>query len=599
MTVVSRRDIGIPFRGLLRQARIAFIGLGYSVLVVAAGLALWGWLIAEPSQFEGRWDPNDWVHEYAWRKNFPAGPAVSVVIVAAVLIGVSAYAWSRRSRASDHAIRALATLAVLYFAAISFGLRPFYHLVMQNYPVTPAVPLVVVAWLLALVGVVALLVAAPFAELTRKAVPVVVGGVVVGVVAALVPAVRAVSAGDDRHYVDATVAPTVDVPAQPTALGQRRFSVKVSDWRGNRASTPDVQVAPAGAGFVVFHKGQVTGYGSNGKERWHYRRTGPGQVSVFGLRVFDEGRTVVAAVHAGPTGAAGVLVGLDAVTGRELWSRQWTLENSDESAFSPGWNRHGIGDYESSPSLIAKRSVNKSAWTRIDTRTGKPMWTVDAPWSNDCWGRVADTQSQIATATACSGGGKVKIGVVVQDPTSGQQVWQTTFSNAIPDRPDNRLDLRVTPVGLEGVVVTYGAADAPTTRTYVNVVSHVVLDLGPHDSAEASPEQGDVFVVEHSHQPTGADFGLYGMDGLQRCALTPGLRLRNDLVGDYALYLPLANDIVAYDSDGPTFRTFDKYTCAALATQPASSAVDWLATAPGVILVERIETDGTYVDGYA
>jgi hypothetical protein len=159
--------------------------------------------------------------------------------------------------------------------------------------------------------------------------------------------------------------------------------------------------------------------------------------------------------------------------------------------------------------------------------------------------------------------------------------------------------MRVTPVGLEGVVVTYGAADAPTARTYVNVVSHAVLDLGPHDRAEASPEPGDVFIVEHSDQPTGADFDVYGMDGLQRCALARGPRLRNDLMGDYALYLPLAIDIVAYDSDGPTFRTFDKMTCAAGASQRASSATDWLAAAPGVILVERIETDGTYVDGYA
>jgi hypothetical protein len=36
-----------------------------------------------------------------------------------------------------------------------------------------------------------------------------------------------------------------------------------------------------------------------------------------------------------------------------------------------------------------------------------------------------------------------------------------------------------------------------------------------------------------------------------------------------------------------------------LNTQPTSSAVDWLAAAPGAVLVERIENDGTFVDGDA
>jgi hypothetical protein len=54
-----------------------------------------------------------------------------------------------------------------------------------------------------------------------------------------------------------------------------------------------------------------------------------------------------------------------------------------------------------------------------------------------------------------------------------------------------------------------------------------------------------------------------------------------------------------YDRELKTFKTIDKNTCAVLTTQPTSSAADWLAAAPGAVLVERIEIDGTFVDGYA
>jgi outer membrane protein assembly factor BamB len=591
MSAVTRRDLKSPLKVVWRAVRTALVGLAFSLLICAAGLALWGWLIATASPFAKNWDPYDWVHDYGWRHNFPAGPAVSVLGVAAVLIGLSVYAWLRRSRVADHGVRALATLAVLYSAALSFGLPAFYHLVMGKYPVTPAVPLVVAAWLLALAGVVAVLVAMPLADLTRKAVPLVAVGVAVGVLAAVVSTVRAGGAGDDRRYVDATVAPTVDIPAAPTTFGHRVFSVKVSDQQANSG----VQVAPAGAGFVVFHHGRVTGYGSDGKERWHYRRTGPGDVLVSGVRVFDEGRTVVAEVPAGPTGKDGLLIGLNAVTGAELWSRRW---DPDIGGFDPGRNKHGIEDFEPSPFLITNRRPDKSAWTRIDTTTGKPMWTVDAPLGDHCWGRVADTQSQIATATVCSDGGKAKIGVVVQDPGSGRQIWQTTFSNALPGGPDSRVDVRATPAGLDGIAVDYGAVGGSSTLTYVNTASHTVLDLAPHDSVRASFQRADVFIVEHSHEATGGELSLYGADGLRRCSLPPGLAVGKNVTGDYAAYLALANEVVVYDGNHRTFQTFDKNTCAPGAITPAASA-DWMAAAPGALLVERIESDGTYVDGYA
>lgn len=599
MAVVSKRDIKSQLLTVVRGARAVCAGLGYSLLVLAAGLALWGWLVSESSIFEGQWNPFDRVQNYYWRHNFPGGPAATLLVAVAALIGVSVYAWLRRGRLADHVVRASATLAVLYFAILSFGLPAFYHLVMGNLPVTPAVPLVVAAWLLALAGAAALLAATPMADLTRRALPIVIGGVVVGVIAAVVLTALAVQAGDDRRYINATVAPSTDLPATPTKLGQRRFTVKVSDWAGNPKYAPHLQVATAGAGFVVFNHGQVSGYGNDGKERWHYRRTGPGQVAVYGLRVFDEGRTVVLAVNAGPDGQARLLVGLDAVTGREIWSERSTLPDPEANSFHPDRNMHGIENVEPSPFLIANRSSGKSPWTRYDTRTGKPMWTVDTPVGPDCRGRVADTQSEIATATVCFANGKVNLGVVVQDPASGKQVWQATLAENIPDQPHHRFDVHVTPAGRDAIELAYGPANAPANRVYVNVLSHNLRDLGPDDRVAASTEPGDVFVLQHQQQPDVSALSLYDTNGVQRCGLSPDLKLKKALFGDYDVYLPLYSDVVFYDANTHALQTVDANTCAAHGTQPVSAATDWLDAAPGLVWLQRVERDGTYVDGYS
>jgi PQQ-like domain len=602
VTVVSRPDFTARFLVLLQFIRTACVGLGYGALVSAVGLALWGWLIAEQSEFKGRWDPFDWIHEYAWRNAFPARPAVSVVCIAVTLIAVAAYAWPRARRSSRPIVwlgpRVLAGCAVLYFATFSIGLAPFYRLVMGNYPVTPAAPMVVAAWLLGLAAAVALLAATPLPHLTRKAMPVVVGGVAVGIIAAVLLSVQAVRAGEDGRYVDATVGTMVDAPTKPEIFGQRRFTLKVSNWRGIPENQPDVQVAAAGAGFVVFHSGQVTGYGSDGKERWHYRRTGPGRVSVTGVRVFDDGRTVVAAVAAGPNNSAQLLVGLDAITGQQLWSARSTLRSPESDSFDPLRNMHGVEELEPGPFLIANRFSNTSAWTRIDTRTGKPLWTIDAPVGPHCNGKVADTQSRIVTATVCFAPDKLAVGVVVLDPDSGQRLWQTTLANGIPKPAGNRYELFVTPAGLDGVALLYGSSERSTSQIYVNVVSHQMRDLGPHDNVAASFDRGDRFVVQHHDESGSIELSLYDSQGLRRCALSPGLKLQSSLFATYSLYLPLADDVVFYDSNGYTFQTVDDDTCAIRATQKASPAADWLAAAPGVVLVQQIEANGTYVDGY-
>src|ERR1700744_1289002 len=131
MAVVSRGDFRPRFDAVLQFIRTACVGLGYSTLLFAAGLALWGWLIAQQSEFNGGWDPFISIHEYACRTAFPARPAISVVCIAVALIAVAAYSWRRGRRSSRRIMwlgpRMLTGCVVLYFAAFSIGLAPFYH----------------------------------------------------------------------------------------------------------------------------------------------------------------------------------------------------------------------------------------------------------------------------------------------------------------------------------------------------------------------------------------------------------------------------------------------------------------------------------------
>jgi hypothetical protein len=187
---------------------------------------------------------------------------------------------------------------------------------------------------------------------------------------------------------------------------------------------------------------------------------------------------------------------------------------------------------------------------------------------------------------------------VVLDPDSVQRLWQTTLANGIPKPAGNRYELFVTPAGLDGVALLYGSSERSTSQIYVNVVSHQMRDLGPHDNVAASFDRGDRFVVQHHDESGSIELSLYDSQGLRRCALSPGLKLRSSLFATYSLYLPLADDVVFYDSNGYTFQTVDDDTCAIRATQKASPAADWLAAAPGVVLVQQIEANGTYVDGY-
>lgn len=107
----------------------------------------------------------------------------------------------------------------------------------------------------------------------------------------------------------------------PADLGERVFSMKVSDRNESDSSDgTDVTVAAAGAGFIAVQDGTLTAYDSAGRPRWHYRRTGPGDLAVQRANVYDGGRTVILLLHADPDRQEpAALVALDAMTGEQLW----------------------------------------------------------------------------------------------------------------------------------------------------------------------------------------------------------------------------------------------------------------------------------------
>jgi hypothetical protein len=305
------------------------------------------------------------------------------------------------------------------------GLPGFYRTVMDNDPIGPALPVAVGAWVLAAGGAIAAVFAGPaIPRLSRRGVPLLAVGAVLAVLVSVAVTVKALNAGDDSRFIDATTAAAVDIPASPTTLGQHRFTLTLPDAFDTASRRSRYEISPAGAGFVIFHDGRVAAYGNDGKERWHYRRTGPGDASVTAMRVYDGGRTVVISYSGRYTEQPG-FVGLDALTGEQLWSRQ---DPQLKAAFYAD-----SGLYDPDPFLVHR---DEHTWTRFDARTGRPMWSVPSP-AGDCdpFDQV-DTASRLVSAVWCRHGDTVDDTILVVDPQTGEKLWQHAFLPGLPALED-------------------------------------------------------------------------------------------------------------------------------------------------------------------
>ncbi|MEZ0364093.1 PQQ-binding-like beta-propeller repeat protein [Mycobacterium sp. pUA109] len=595
----AAKSAGRMVRLVLAAVSTICVGIAISLLTWAVGLSLWSWLAAEPSVAVSD-TGMDQYQVRSWDQLTPKGVAVSVCVVAAILMAAMTLQWAMQRRRRAPSLAAVLVLVVWgiwgYLNHRSDGLWSSYHWVM-DYPVTARLPTAVAAWLLAAAGAVAVLPAIPaIGRLAGRRWWFTGGGVIIGLISGLVATTVAMHAGNDRRYVETTTATAAPIPPPPAALGERKFTLRVSDSTGGPYGDK-WRIQAAGPGFVTYSREQVTAYAADGTQRWHYRRTGPGNVRVESLHVFDAGQTVVVRL-----GYHSVLIGLDAMTGQQLWM-------SNDAALLDAYDHRRSAE---APFLVSAGGEDhqSTTWTRFDTRTGTPLWTIPSP-AAACNSWSASWQLLVA-AFLCSANKRADIRFVALDPQTGQQQWHTTLARDLPytdaDRHADLFEPHTSRAGRDGYVVSYITSWAPRAPTgtafYVNPGTGIVHDLGGNnDVADRTLDASPDFITGKS--------GLRSPDGQLRCVLDyrpqnvdvtsePGVGIGNEWLG-----LILADEVVfalwqdsGDHSQNFTLKTFDRNTCALIATLPTPARTATLVSAPGVTLVARTDDTGTYVDGY-
>lgn len=582
----SRKTAGRVL-GVLRSVGTVLAGAAVVLLVWAAVLGAWARLAAPRSAAESAWYV---VGLHRWGDALPNRMALAVAVIAVVLIAAMAYGVWRGHTGRDLAATPAGTAgvaALLFIAYVSQGIPEFYRMVMDSSPVTAALPAGMASWWLCLAGAAATFLAArAVPRLDRAAVRLLAVGAAIAVVVAAVVTVGALRTGDDGRFVDATTAAATDVPAVPNALGKRTFTVSVPDAFSDQR-LPAYDIASAGAGFAVYRDGRITAYGPDGKERWHYARTGPGDVGVTGMRVIDGGATVLAFIDGG-------LVGLDAITGQRLWIGAATdLQEAARGRFSVatgpfivGWNDERI-------------------WTRYDGRTGRAMWSVPAPHPGCGIVEPLVTASGVVSTVQCQDG---KVWLTVLDPETGETGWDTVLTDK-PIDPSLPIEQRYLKLGARpangiGVFVSLLGSGAPGGALYADIAHRVVTALPADGRPAETYGPGEDFVVWYLTDRA-TRLTLFGPDGHQRCQVPDGVEpVRTNVPSlrvDQPAFVTFPDSLVLADR-GPrggagSLRTFDAKTCAQTATVPAES-VEGLVPTPGAVLVLRRDGQTLQVDGY-
>ncbi|WP_165609129.1 PQQ-binding-like beta-propeller repeat protein [Mycolicibacterium peregrinum] len=269
-----------------------------------------------------------------------------------------------------------------------------------------------------------------------------VGWATAGACAAVI-LVAVVAVSGARSTVVATTAAAVDIPATPETLGQEQFRLTVPYFRAN--------IDAAGAGFIVWSEywaqdsdaPALLAFDNAGVQRWHYGR-GPDQ-KVGRVRVYDDDRIVVVGFAGDDErGRPAEVVGLDAVTGEQLW-----VSNDPAT-----WNALDINDGGSPTSFMVR---GKESWTGFNARTGEQLWEISNPVA--CGGgslstlsstgepytvRVADVGDRLVTVNDCSTAGTINLRVVAHDAATGEQLgdWPIPGADHLPRDTWENLDVR-------------------------------------------------------------------------------------------------------------------------------------------------------------
>lgn len=250
--------------------------------------------------------------------------------------------------------------------------------------------------------------------------------ILIGLVAVVVPG--------EHDAVDATTATPVDIPAEPETLGQEQFRLTMPYFRPN--------IRAAGAGFIVWTQywskdndtpPVLAAFDNAGEPRWHYGR-GPDQ-RIARVRVYDDDSVVVVGFAGDDKrGRAPEMVGLDAVTGEQLWT-------SHDLAM---WNALDVDEGASFTSFVER---GEDSWTGFNARTGERQWQISNPAAcgdvpldtvssldKPVTVRIADVGDRLVTVNDCSTPDTIKLRVLAHDALTGEQLgaWPIPGADGVP-----------------------------------------------------------------------------------------------------------------------------------------------------------------------
>lgn len=453
----------------------------------------------------------------------------------------------------------------------------------------------VAVWLFAAGGALVAILGVPLLARPRQksTVGLVVGVVAAGIITSVVGA-TALHRGDDSQYVDATTASLQAVPALPAVLGSQRFERQLPNRGG-------VEIYPAGAGFIVkalYERDgtvpDVVAYSALGEERWHYRRTGPvappsggarSSMRVHDLAYFDDGAVVVLSFFSD----RGPYVGLDAVTGAQLWtSTDPAIGNALKVARANPRAQRFLARVDDQ--LIA-----------LDPHTGQRLWTIDDPMHcpvaeearqplpnfDQLHVYPVDTQTRIAAVLDCSTHTTMELRLVVVDPATGTVTLNdslTTFDDVAREDLNSWAAYPVS--GSDAVLVgLYGKG--PTRDLYVNDSTGKRVDFVYPEWVGADAE--GIFTVRDKER-----LRIYTGDANAQCDIALGTK------GDMG-YTILGEQIVVRALAPGALAVFDRASCQQVATVPVPSGYE-VRPIPvrGATLMTRTDKDDrTTVLGFA
>lgn len=579
-------------RALLTLSAVA-IGAAVVLLGWSVALALWAAHVGGESVGHQIWAAErrhyPGIHHGTWWALTPTqlttrvGVAVGLLLIALV----AALAWrAKRNSWMWLSVPAIATVTYVYFAG--HGIVEYYEQV-QQYPVTERIPAAVTAWWLLGVGAGAACVGA-FAvrHLSRRMLLATALGMVIAVGGALVATRHALHAGDDSLRLDVTTATAAPVPPPPQRLGLRAFTIRISsstDLKSSAGHSRPWSVEAAGAGFVTFGDGLIAAYGPDGTERWHYRRT---NFSVSQIGVFDDGKTVIADYYY-------FLVGLDAVTGTQLWT-------STDPKLVKAFNG---GGFRKPDRTLLFEDADAKTWTGFDTRTGTEAWTIKEPVFDCPNGGCRGSRRPPGIAFACNTSSGVDVLFALIDMRTGQRTWENpVLQNVSRDSLNPQLvDAAAVPIGHAGryAVETLlgGTKFAPTAFVDPAKKESRIVDWAA-EFVLPTLDQSDEFLTNESTAGH-PRVGIRDAQGNLRCMLPdePGIRSMDDS----QRFAVILGDEIVYDTSEPydargNLVTVRRTDCSAVGAMPAQDKTRDLVAAPGVTLLVRTNQSGTYVDGY-